>query len=796
MKEIGRITVARATASAVQAHWSPFVLRTPVFALGAARRAHGRTARRSFAGIVVSLALALVVACGGGGDDGGEPDPTPVLAASATIGAAGGTLVGPDDVRVVVPAGALTADTVLTIRKSSAGAPALPASAASAAAMYEFTPHGLQFAVPATISMPSAVDPAIDPVLMAEAGQEWQRVEAARAGGRVSWPTTHFSWSYQYPCRASYPPGTPLPPNGPDCQIPSASLRVAATPAAALTAAPSPLPYQYRVVAGADVVVTLRYAVSLGCVNPTIRSARVVAPQSINPTTLPRTPVTLVNTPIAGIPGASQLVGSTDFSFRFTHADNGTVRAGFYFDCNGGLAAGGVAVFTVQVPMPPAAPAPPTAPVISQQPASASVQAGATATLNVLASAPDNLVVRWERREPGGTAFAVVPGAAPITGGSRVSLVAAAGDTGASYRARVCNVLNGQESCTLSSIAALIVTGAPPPPTTPLPPGGMLSGMSASSCAITSDRRLRCWGSNAYGGLGTGFGDDKIATPTSVLDLFDVTYVYEGLNVGCAVFDGGKSRCWGRFGSYGGGSPGPVPLDGSNDAVKVYADDLTVCTVRTDGHAYCNFFAGPMTADGRTIDGVVDVIRMGANFCALDGIGVLRCVAYDGNLGASVFAEPGVIALGRAATDTAVVCGVLVNGTVKCWGSDRFGQFGRGSANVDGTSGLPVGVTGAIAVAVGGRHACALRGDGRVLCWGSGFMGNAQAAQSAAAPALVHGLTEVKAISAGVDLTCALRGDGQVLCWGLNDSGQVGTGTVGGAVLAPTPTFAGAAFVH
>ena len=203
-----------------------------------------------------------------------------------------------------------------------------------------------------------------------------------------------------------------------------------------------------------------------------------------------------------------------------------------------------------------------------------------------------------------------------------------------------------------------------------------------------------------------------------------------------------------------------------------------------------------MTADGRVIDGVVDVVRLDQNFCALDVTGVLRCVAYDGNLGASVLVESGVASLSRAAVDAPVLCGVLANGIVTCWGSDAFGQFGRGAANLVDTSGSPIGVTGAVAVAVGARHACALRGDGRVLCWGSGFMGNGQGAQSAAAPTLVQGLADVRSISAGTDFTCALRSDGQVMCWGLNDSGQAGIGSVGGPVLVPTPTFAGAVFVH
>ncbi|MEO8835691.1 MAG: hypothetical protein ABI364_03030, partial [Caldimonas sp.] len=219
-----------------------------------------RAARRLTLSTALALGLVLVSGgCGGGGDgaDGGAAMPPPPPSASATIGPSGGTLVGPDDVRVEVPAGALAQATTITVTRSSVGAPDLPASAASAPAMYEFTPHGLQFAVPVTISMPSALDPAIDPVLMAQPAEAWVRADATAANGRVSWTSTHFSWSYQYPCSATYPPGTPIPPNGPYCELPSAGVVVTAVPATALTRG---RPDQYRVSAEADVTVSFRYS--------------------------------------------------------------------------------------------------------------------------------------------------------------------------------------------------------------------------------------------------------------------------------------------------------------------------------------------------------------------------------------------------------------------------------------------------------------------------------------------------------------------------------------------------------
>ena len=47
----------------MRAHWSTFVLRTPVFALGAARRAHAASSPLQVGGLPVTCNLTLPVAC-------------------------------------------------------------------------------------------------------------------------------------------------------------------------------------------------------------------------------------------------------------------------------------------------------------------------------------------------------------------------------------------------------------------------------------------------------------------------------------------------------------------------------------------------------------------------------------------------------------------------------------------------------------------------------------------------------------------------------------------------------------
>lgn len=140
--------------------------------------------------------MGMLVACGGGGGDGaGTP---PGSAASAVIGPAGGTLAGPDGTSLVIPRGALAADTTIGIESTPTGAPARPANLAPSGPTFAFTPHGTTFAVPVTVTLP--FDPAaasvnVTPALYkTNAGNVWERVVGAIFDGdRVTATITSFS---------------------------------------------------------------------------------------------------------------------------------------------------------------------------------------------------------------------------------------------------------------------------------------------------------------------------------------------------------------------------------------------------------------------------------------------------------------------------------------------------------------------------------------------------------------------------------------------------------------------------
>ncbi len=312
------------------------------------------------------------------------------------------------------------------------------------------------------------------------------------------------------------------------------------------------------------------------------------------------------------------------------------------------------------------------------------------------------------------------------------------------------------------------------------------------SCVLRDDGRVLCWGYNKYGQLGGDTNSDTV-TPTlaPVLvgggSLVGVRQIALGESHSCALRDDGRVLCWG-FNNYGqlgiGSNTGTTP-----NAVPTLINDSSLVNVR-------------QIALGR------------AHSCALRDDGRVLCWGYNryGQLGngANVgFDAPNPIpaevdssalvgvrqlALGRDHS-----CALRDDGRVLCWGYNNYGQLG--SAATDPTS-TPVLVDGGLLVSVrqvaaGESHTCALRDDGRVLCWGSNYIGqlgrdvDVGSEYPNPVPTLVDGgsLADARWLVAGNNHTCALQGDGRSLCWGYNRYGQLGSDLNSGTdVATPSPT--------
>lgn len=301
------------------------------------------------------------------------------------------------------------------------------------------------------------------------------------------------------------------------------------------------------------------------------------------------------------------------------------------------------------------------------------------------------------------------------------------------------------------------------------PPATSVTAGYQHSCAVLSDGTARCWGANTIGQLGDGsvitlFGESL--TPVPVVTLTDATRLSAADGHTCATSASGTVTCWGdnHDGELGHGSgpatSTPVAVTGLTSATAVSTGAQNSCARRASGSVECwgNNSFGQLGNGSSVIQSTVPVVVTGITDATTVEVGDFYA------------------------------CAVLAGGTVKCWGNNGEGELGNGGTPI--TSSTPVSVTGitdAVAVSAGYRHACALRSTGAVSCWGDnpyGQLGNGTIASSST-PVPVSGLTDAVAISTGVVHSCALRVGGTVMCWGNNGSGQLGNGTF---VSSSTPT--------
>ncbi len=328
------------------------------------------------------------------------------------------------------------------------------------------------------------------------------------------------------------------------------------------------------------------------------------------------------------------------------------------------------------------------------------------------------------------------------------------------------------------------------------------------SCAIDAAGGVKCWGNNSHGQLGSGSATDS-STPVQVVGLASGTRaLFLSTYYSCALLDSGTVTCWG-----GGNLPaGPVPFTnvpravvGLPASVKSVAAGLEhACALTTQGAVWCwgsnfagqlgngstNSSAAPVQVAGLA-SGVASIAASKYHTCAVTNAGALSCWGLNttGALGNGTTSNSSipvpVSGLGAGIASVAAgyehTCALTQGGSVLCWGSNQFQQFGNGS-NVSTLT--PVSIpnlgSGLASLSSGGFHTCALLADGGGLCWGfnsSGQVGNGTTAVTAA-PARVVGLSGARALATGSLHTCALTVAGAVWCWGDTTQGALGTATL------------------
>jgi len=330
------------------------------------------------------------------------------------------------------------------------------------------------------------------------------------------------------------------------------------------------------------------------------------------------------------------------------------------------------------------------------------------------------------------------------------------------------------------------------------------------TCAVTSGERVDCWGLNGDGQLGNGTTNGSSA-PVAVLGLgVGAVAVVAGEFHSCVLTTIGEVECWGANGSdqlgYGtGDSSTPVAVTNlSSGVVGIAAGDNHTCALTSAGAVECwgsNEYgqlgdnsttnsSTPVSVSGLS-SGVVAIAAGEGHSCALTSAGKVECWGYNafGQLGNGSVTDShtpvdvtglssGVVGIAAGEDHT---CALTSGGKAECWGDGSFGQLGNGTTSPS-TTPSPVSTlsSGAVAIAAGGEHTCALNSASALECWGDnsgGDLGDGTTTEQTT-PVAVPALSSGEAvIAAGGYHTCAVDDFEGVECWGDNAYGQLGDGT-------------------
>jgi len=201
---------------------------------------------------------------------------------------------------------------------------------------------------------------------------------------------------------------------------------------------------------------------------------------------------------------------------------------------------------------------------------------------------------------------------------------------------------------------------------------------------------------------------------------------------------------------------------------------------------------------------VMSSLALGYFFtCALNSYGEISCWGrnIDGEIGVGEgkkIHEPTLVSLGTKARGAVMLasggfhaCAVDTLQELWCWGNNKHGQVGDGTF-VDRRF-TPTAVSldsGVLELALGNSHTCVIDADLRLLCWGN----NAKGQLGPEADDLrefypvnvsVGRYSFAVQISLGLAHSCVIDDADLIKCWGSNEFGQLGHGTTEKIQISP-----------
>lgn len=296
-------------------------------------------------------------------------------------------------------------------------------------------------------------------------------------------------------------------------------------------------------------------------------------------------------------------------------------------------------------------------------------------------------------------------GPAPIQGGRAWSVL-----TAGSFM--TCGITNQKETYCWGRVSGLSGSTLAPHRVEGDPGFHTLRAGGSHVCGLTADGAGYCWGDNFRGQLGIGLVDGmgwgNRTAPTPVAGGHRFAVIAPGDEYTCALTTGSEVYCWGS-----GSTDGRLSTPESA-GVELMPSSLASGGANTRrhgcGHVGETLYCWGFNASGQLGGGFVSDLHSGYQSPP---------VPVSMPAGVSL----GLVSAGGGRTDPGYsghTCALAAGGAAYCWGDNRVGQLGDGTA-ID--RGSPVAVHGNhrfVHLSAGDHHTCGVTAEGVLLCWGDG----------------------------------------------------------------------------
>lgn len=261
------------------------------------------------------------------------------------------------------------------------------------------------------------------------------------------------------------------------------------------------------------------------------------------------------------------------------------------------------------------------------------------------------------------------------------------------------------------------------------------------ACALLADKSVTCWGSNSSGELGIGTVDFKNHLPRVVTGLTNVVKLVAGESHTCAILSDKSVKCWGSNSSGQLGDNTQVkrtqPVEVLNTAATAPLTNVLHLSA-SGGHTCAVIGASASATQGavkcwganydnridatasssvkyktphatKWTSGVTKVAAGSTHTCVLKTGNALDCI---GDVDAASMTKTSGFAASEISAGYSHSCALMNDKSVQCWGKNTDGQLGN-NTKTNSSANTPVvaqGISNATQLSVGDAHSCALEG--------------------------------------------------------------------------------------